>query len=161
MTFVYANTDRNQSALVPTPDRSVIEWKSGSRAEFSITGSNSKDVTLKTYRYTAHQLAPTVEAYGKQLHNQYTFELSGLSDAERELVNKAIGRYGFTVERGGSPPDAFWSLIDRFQQYEAVTDGYEGVTGDYLTTYDVQVYWIELINGNDFGRQKTTTTTEQ
>ncbi|WP_458206628.1 hypothetical protein [Haladaptatus sp. NG-SE-30] len=157
-TFVYANADRNQSALVPTPDRSVIEWKSGSRARFSITGSNSKDATLKTYRYTAHQLASTVEAYGQQLRDKYTFELSGLADAERNLVNQAIAEHGYTVERGGSPPDAFWSLVDTFQQHEAVADRKDGVTGDYLTTFDGQVYWTELINGNDYGVGKTTTT---
>lgn len=156
-TFVYANTDQNQSALVPTPARSVIEWSSGSRARFSITGSNSKNATLKTYRYTAHQLAPTVEVYGQQLRTRYAFELSGLSDAERNLVEIAIGRYGYNIDRGGSPSDAFWSLIKIFQQHEAVADGMEGVTGDYLTTYDGQVYWVELVNGNDFQRQKTTT----
>ena len=156
-TFVYANADRNESALVPTPDRSVIEWSSGPRARFSITDSNSKNATLKTYRYTAHQLAPTVEAYGQQLRTRYTFELSGLSDAERNLVEKAIGKYGYNIDRGGSPSDAFWSLVKIFQQHEAVADGKEGVTGDYLTTYDGQVYWVELVNGNDFQRQKTTT----
>ncbi|WP_227356837.1 hypothetical protein [Haladaptatus salinisoli] len=160
-TFVYANADRNQSALVPTLERSVIEWKSGSRARFSITGSNSTDATLKTYRYTARQLAPTVEAYGQQLRDQYTFELSGLADVERSLVNQAIAEHGYTVERGGSPPDAFWSLVETFQQHEAVADRKDGVTGGYLTAYDGQVYWTELINRNDFGRQKTTTTTEQ
>ncbi|WP_139136130.1 hypothetical protein [Haladaptatus sp. W1] len=154
MTFVYANADRNQSALVPTPDRPVIEWKTGSRARFSITDSNSKNATLKTYQYTAHQLAPTVEAYGQQLRTRYTFELSGLSDAERNLVEKSIGRYGYNIERGGTPSDAFWSLIEIFQQHEAVVDGKEGVTGDYLTTYDGQVYWVELVNGTTFGGEK-------
>ncbi|WP_433630012.1 hypothetical protein [Halomicrococcus sp. NG-SE-24] len=135
-TFVYANADRNQSALVPTPDRSVIEWKSGSRARFSITGSNSKDATLKTYQYTSHQLAPTVEAYGQQLRDQYTFELSGVADTDRNLLNQAIAEHGYTVERGESPPNAFWSLVDTFQQHEAIADRKDGVTGDYLTTYD-------------------------
>ncbi|WP_458188630.1 hypothetical protein [Haladaptatus sp. NG-WS-4] len=156
MTFVYANTDRNQSALVPTPDRLVVEWESSRRARFSIRNSNSKDATLKTYRYTAERIAPTVGAYGRHLRDRYAFELSGLADAERELVTRAI-EHGYTVERGDSPSDAFSSLVDEFRRHEAVTTGEDGVSGDYLTTYDGQVYWTELRDGHDAGGETTTT----
>lgn len=152
-TFVYANTDRNWSALVPTPDRSVIEWQSGSRVRFSIRDLNSKDATLKTYRYTANQLAPTAAAFGKQLRDQYSFELSGLTDAERTLVKRAIER-GYTVEQGESPSDTFRSLVDAFQQHEAVSRS--GPEWEYLTTYDGRVYWAQLIHESRDGKGTTT-----
>ncbi len=101
-TFVYANVERNQSALVPTPEHSVIEWKSGVRARFSVTDSNSDDATLKTYRYTAKQLAPTAAAFGEQLHDEFLFELTGLTDAERTLVKQAIER-GYGIEQKITP----------------------------------------------------------
>lgn len=128
-TFVYANADRDDSALVPTPDRPIIVWGSDRRARFSVTDSNSENATLKTYQYTSEQLAPSVEAYGQQLRERYTFELSGLSNAEWEIVKHATARRGYTVENGESPPDAFWSLADKFRQHEAVDDHRAGVTG--------------------------------
>lgn len=158
MTFKYANEDRDESALVPTPERPIIVWGPDRRARFSVTNSNSKNATLKTYEYTVKRLAPTVEAYGQQLRERYTFELSGLSDAERNIVDQAIGEHGYTVERGESPPDAFWSLADRFRQQEAVEDRRDGVTGEYLATYEGQIYGTELINGDDYNTGKTATT---
>lgn len=161
MTFKYANADRDKSVLVPTPEHPVITWTSGRRAGFSVTDSNTKNATLKTYRYTAEQLAPTVAAYGQKLRERYTFELSGLSDAERDIVEQATDRHGYTVERGQSPPDAFRSLADKFRQQEAVEDHRKGVTGAYLVTYDEPLYWTKLINGNDFDSGETATASNQ
>lgn len=161
MTFKYANADRGESALVPTPDRPIIVWGPNRRARFSVRDSNTKNATIKTYRYTAEQLAPTVAAYGQHLRDQYTFELSGFSDGERDIVEQALDDHGYTVEQGESPPDDFWSLADIFRQEEAVEDHKEGVTGEYLTTYDGDIYWTELINGRDYRTGKTATTSEE
>ncbi|WP_435156532.1 hypothetical protein [Haladaptatus sp. DFWS20] len=107
---------------MPTPDYPVIEWPAGRRARFSITDSNSKDATLKTYRYTADQVAPTIETYGRQLRDRYSFTISGLVDAERKLVERATEGHGYNVERGNAPSDAFRSLVELFRQQEAVDD---------------------------------------
>lgn len=160
-TFKYANEDRDESALVPTPEHPVIVWGPDRRARFSVTDSNSKNATLKTYRYTADRIAPTVAAYGRELRDRYTFELSGLSDAERGIVEQAVEDHGYTVERGESPPEAFGSLAEKLRRQEAVNDHREGITGEYLATYDEQIYWAELINGADYGRRKTATTSAQ
>lgn len=158
-TFVYATEDRDESALVPTPDRPIIVWGPDRRARFSVTGSTSKNATLKTYQYTAKRLAPTVEAYGQQLRERYTFELSGLSDAERDIVKQAITEHGYTVEAEKSPPDAFLSLADQFRQHEAVESYRDGVSGEYLVRYEGQLYGTKVINENDYNTGKTQTTT--
>lgn len=160
-TFVYANADRDDSALVPTPDRPIIVWEPDRRARFSVTDSIAKNATLKTYQYTAEQLAPSVEAYGQQLRDRFTFELSGLSTAEREIVERATTKHGNTVEHGESPPDAFWSLADTFRQHEAVDDHRAGVTGYYLVSYDGQIYWTDLISEKDYNIGKTATSPTQ
>lgn len=151
--FVYANADRAESALVPTPERPVIVWGPDRRARFSVTGSASTDRTLKTYRYTADQLAPSAAAYGQQLRERYAFVLSGLSAAEREIVEQAIDE-GY-AEWEESPPDAFWSLAETFRQHEAVEPYRAGVTGAYLVSYEGQVYWTRVIVRKDFNTGKT------
>ena len=156
-TFVYANTNRDQSVLVPTPDRPIIEWKSGVRARFSIQGSNSKDATLKTYRYRAQQLAPTVAAFGKQLRDRYTFELSGLTAAERDFLQQII-EHGYTLGREHPPPEVFLSLEDRFQQHDAVEVSNSRQVREYLPRYNGQVYWSQLIHRTRTETEHPTTT---
>lgn len=157
--FVYANADREESALVPTPDRPVIAWGPERRARFTIKMTNEEDATLKTYRYTATQLAPSAAAYGRDLRDRYAFELSGLSDAERDIVEQATERSGFFVPPDESPPDAFRSLVDRFRNQDELPAGGSGgeVSGVYLARYEGQLYWTRLLNGDDVRGGKTAT----
>lgn len=160
-TFKYANEDRDESALVPSPEHPIIVWGPDRRARFSIRKTNGEDATLKTYRYTADQLAPTVAAYGRQLRDRYAFELSGLSDAEQDIVEEATSRtHGYTVEREGSVPEAFDSLIENFQEHEAVEYYDEGGSGKYLTTYDGQIYKTELTDRRNDVSEGSATPTE-
>lgn len=150
------------------PDRPIIVWGPNRRARmsmqhrrarFSTPIPNAKNVTIKTYLYTADELAPTVEAYGKQLCERYTFELAGLSDAERHIVEQAIQKKdGYTVDSGGSVPDALDSLADTFRTHEPIEDFDGGVSGTYITSYDGQIYATRLTYHNDDSSQKTSTT---
>lgn len=160
-TFKYADEDRSESALVPSPDHPIIVWGPDRRARFSIRKTNGEDAVLKTYRYTADQLAPSVAAYGRQLRDRYTFELSGLSDPERDLVEQAItGTVGYAVEHEESVPEAFDSLVATFREHEAVEHYDERVSGKYLTTYDGQIYKTKLNDrrGDDSEGSATPTT---
>lgn len=158
-TFRYADADVERSALVPTPERPVVEWGSDRRARFSVTGSSDEDVTLVTYQYAAERLASSAAEYGRRLRRQYAFELSGLTDDERDLVERAL-EGGYSVERGETPPDAFESLADRFGEHDAVDPGRGGVSGEYLLEYEGEVYWARLIDGEDSSTAETPSASE-
>jgi hypothetical protein len=138
-TFVYTDTEREQSELVPEPVHSVVVWKSDQQGKFSV--DDSYDSPLKAYRYSAKRIA-TAEEYGKRIRERDAFALSGLSADERDIVSQAIGdggtargTTGYTVPADATPSAAFASLADRFRDHET-TDG-----GAFLVRYDGQIYW--------------------
>ena len=98
-TFKYANKDRSDSALVPTPDRSIIAWGADRHSHFTIRDSNSDGATVTEYQYTATLLAKSFSSYGQQLRERYTFELTDLSKSEREIIDHALTS-GYEIEHG-------------------------------------------------------------
>lgn len=97
-----------------------------------------REVTVETYEYRAGRVADSAAALGRQLREQYLFTLSGLSEAEREIVAEATRIY--RPEDG--VPEAFRSLTDRFREHDPVETG-DG-RGTYLVRYDDTVYWTTL-----------------
>ena len=145
-TFLYTDAEREQSVLVPDSDYSVIVWENGSRAEWVV--DDAYDTTLNTYRYTAERVASAAE-YGRQMRERFAFELSDLSDAQRDIVETAIEEDQYVVEPDETPSAAFVSLTDRFRGREQAhglgEDGEGDLSGPYLVRYGDEVYWTILV----------------
>lgn len=153
--FTYADGQRETSALVPAPDRPIIVWGPDRRVRFTVTKANDEDATLRTYRYRPEQLASSVEAYGGHLREQYAFELSGLSEDERAIVDQATQKNGFAVHAGGQVPDAFESVAQRFSEEAAIESYIGGNAGDYLASYEGEVHDTRLIHREGGGTETT------
>lgn len=147
-TVLYTNAERDQSVLVPDSEYSVIVWENGERAEWIV--DRARDTTLQTYQYTAEQVATAAE-YGQQMRERFAFELSGLSDAQRDIVKTAIedGRYGVGADE--RPSSAFLAIIDRFREHkrahrlDADAENDDNQREPYIIEYENDVYWALLI----------------
>ena len=143
-TLLYTESEVERSALVPGTDVSVIEWDSGSKAEWVVDDAHG--TTLHTYRYTVEGTTPASE-YGREVRERFAWELSGLDDAERGIVEAAIeDRY--VVAPDETPSPAVSSLVERFRPHDGVEESNpeyrDGVSGPYLLDYDGGLYWSRL-----------------
>lgn len=131
----YSAADRAESVLVPEPEYDAVRY-GGER--YAIDVGDGRTVTVTDYRYEAVEVARTAEAFGAAVREEYVFTLSGLSDAERDIVERAIddGYYGDGVD------EAFESLARRFHEHEGVDT--EDGGGDWLARYGGTDYWTEL-----------------
>ncbi|WP_049913552.1 hypothetical protein [Haloferax prahovense] len=149
-TFLYTDSEREQSVLVPESEYSYITWDDGAEAEWVV--DDAYDTTLNTYRYTAEHVA-TAADYGQQMRERFTFELSGLSEAQREIVEKAITDKQYIVGPDETPSDALVALADRFRGHEQAhgldQDGEGDLSGTYLIRYQGDVYWTTLVVQRD------------
>jgi hypothetical protein len=149
-TFLYTDTEREQSVLVPESEYSYITWDDGIEAEWVV--DDAYNTTLNTYRYTAEQVA-TAADYGQQMREQFTFELSGLPEAQREIVETAIADGQYIVGPDETPSDALVALADRFRGHEQAhgldEDGEGDLSGTYLVRYQGDVYWTTLVVQRD------------
>ncbi len=143
-TLLYTDREVERSMLVPETDVSVIEWASGAEAEWVV--DDAYETTLNTYRYTIEGTTPASE-FGARVRERVEWELSGLPDAERDIVEAAVeDRY--VVPPDEAPPPALESLVERFRRHDRVeesTSEYRnGVSGPYLVRYDGEIYWTQL-----------------
>jgi hypothetical protein len=78
------------------------------------------------------ELAPDVETFADRVRERYLFALTGLSDAEREVVEEAI--------EGGyyEDDDAFQSVVDRIRDHDALEE--EDFYGTWLLSYEGAEY---------------------
>jgi len=171
-TLTYANAERETSALVPTPDRSVIVWESGRRARITVDGHHT--TSTKTYNYTVERIGPA-EEYGQKHRERHAFELSNHSGTEREIIQQAIdsdGKYAPISEEEepeATPTPALRTLMVRFRTHDRVVfptddDLPPKPDGTYLVRYDGELYWTELgvdqdefdANANTEQRNETT-----
>jgi len=145
-TFLYTDAERERSVLVPESEYSYIIWDDGTEAEWVV--DDAYDTTLNTYRYTAEQVA-TAADYGQQMRERFTFELSGLPEAQQEIVETAITDEPYVVGPDETPSDAFVALADRFRGHEQAhgldEDGEGDLSGTYLIRYQGDVYWTTLV----------------
>lgn len=141
----YTPDQEAASALVPDPEYDYITWAGGETAEWVV--EDRWETEQHRYRLSAERVA-SAAAYGRQVREAYAFELSGLSDAERDVVETAIAdEHGFTVPAEQTPSPAVDSLVDRFRAREEVAtnrDPGPGVSGTYVVRYDGSVYWTRL-----------------
>lgn len=143
--LTYTPDEVDESALVPDSEYRYIRWDDGTTASWAV--DDGWETELKRYRYTAEALGSASE-YGGRIRERYAFELSGLSEAEREIVRTAIeDDHGYAVATDATPSPAFESLVDRFRPREEVAVHDEpdpDVSGRYLVRYDGSVYWTGL-----------------
>jgi hypothetical protein len=113
-----------ESVFVPDQEYDVLVHD-GDRYGVAV---ESEPATETEFRYEVEQVAPDVEAFADQVRAQYLFVLSGLSDAEREVVENAIDGAHF------EETDAFESVADRIRDHEGirVADFY----GTWLLEYE-------------------------
>ncbi|REA00512.1 hypothetical protein DEQ92_19770 [Haloferax sp. Atlit-6N] len=149
-TFLYTDTEREQSVLVPESEYSYITWGDETEAEWVV--DDAYDTTLNTYRYTAEHVA-TAAGYGQQMRERFAFDLSGLSEAQREIVETAIADGQYIVGPDETPSDALVALADRFRGHEQAhgldEDGEGDLSGTYLVRYQGDVYWTTLVVQRD------------
>jgi len=101
-----------------------------------------REVTLTRYRYTVSGVADSTSAYAQQLRDEHLFRLSGLSEAERSVVNEAIDGVYYAED---TDDEAFRSLMDQFSAESAIeADSYDGT---WLVRYDGEVYTADLSYG--------------
>ena len=155
-TFLYTDAEREDSVLVPESEYSYITWADGAEAEWVV--DDAYDTTLYTYRYTAEQVATAAE-YGQQMRETFTFELSELPEAQRNIVETAITEGRYVVGPDESPPDALVALVDRFRGHEQAhgldEEGEGDLSGTYLVRYRDEVYWTTLVVDRDAFQTKT------
>lgn len=144
-TFTYTPEEVSSSVLVPDPEYEYVAWEGGETAEWVV--GDSWDAEQKRYRYEAEAVAPAA-AYGADVRERYGFELSGLTDAERDVVEQAVADdHGYTVPPDETPSPGMERLADRFRDHEEVAVHHEpspGASGRYLPEYDGTVYWTSL-----------------
>lgn len=153
-TLLYTDAQVERSALVPETDIVIIEWANGNRAEWVVDGSH--ETTLNTYRYTIAETTPASE-YGSRIRERYEWGLSGLSEAERDVVETAIREErgpnetpsrAYVVGPEETPPEPLVALVDRFRSHDRVREDEaqyrNAVAGPYLVRYEGTLYWAQL-----------------
>ncbi|MUV88048.1 hypothetical protein GJ631_16170 [Natronomonas sp. CBA1123] len=123
------------SVLVPEQEYDAVVYE-GTR--YPIRVDDGREITVYDYRYEAEQVAADAAEFAEQVRSEYRFTLSGLSEAERDIVAEAIedGYYE------GSANDAFRSVAERFRAHEAVRPETGG--GYWLARYEGTDYWSDL-----------------
>ncbi|WP_123537507.1 hypothetical protein [Halosimplex salinum] len=135
----YTEGDAESSVLVPTQEYDAVRYD----GETYPVDVEAERETLTVYRYEATEVAESHEVYADSLRERHEFELSRLSDAEREVVGGALNDT-YWVEDDDN--EAFDSLVDRFRAQEPVEE--TDYRGSYVVRYDGQLYWAEVDYGS-------------
>lgn len=139
----YTDAELNASVLAPSPEYDVVVYE-GTR--YRVTVGEPRDVTVRTYRYEATRVAPDAAAYAAHLRETYAFTMTGLDDAERDVVAEAIDGSYYAQSDDDA---AFASVVDRFRERRAVTR--DSGTGTYLVRYDGRLYLADVRFGTYAG----------
>ena len=136
---IYTESDAESSVLAPTQEYDAVRYE----GEVYAVDVETERTELTVYRYEAEPVAESHEAYADSLRERHEFELSGLSDAERTVVEDALNDTNY-IEDGDN--QAFDSLVDRFRAHEPVEETDYG--GSYVVSYDGRLYWAEMDYGS-------------
>lgn len=118
----------NESVFVPEPEYDVVVHE-GDRLRVDV---DSRTVTETEYRYEVTEVAPDVVTFADQIRAQYRFALTGLSDAEREVVEEAIDGAYFEDD------EAFRSVVERIRRHDGLNE--EDFYGTWLLEYEGTEY---------------------
>jgi len=139
---IYTADEREESVLVPDTEYETLLVDG---RPVAIANDGEREVTVHTYRYDAERVAPSAAAFAGDLRSEYAFTLTGLTDAEREIVTQSMADTYYQ-----SADDEAWSrLVDRFRDERPVYADVE--TREYLVSYEGEQYWVELYDV-DLGR---------
>ncbi|WP_415382426.1 hypothetical protein [Halosimplex sp. TS25] len=136
---IYTEADAESSVLAPTQEYDAVRYE----GEVYPIDAQTERETLTVYRYEASEAAESHEAYAASLRERYEFELSGLSDGERKIVDGAVNGTYWVED---SDNEAFDSLVDRFRAHEPVEE--TDYDGSYVVRYDGDLYWAEVDYGS-------------
>ncbi|PSP79021.1 hypothetical protein BRC81_05990 [Halobacteriales archaeon QS_1_68_20] len=132
---VYAPEEAERSVLVPEQEYDVVVHR-GER--YLLDVDDGESVTLTEYRYTAEQVAADAAELAEQVRERYRFELTGLSTAQRKILDAARE----DEYREEEPSAAFRDLVGRFRSHEAIEADEDG--GEWFVRYDAGEYWADL-----------------
>jgi len=138
-TAVYTENQANASVLTTDQTYDAVRYE----GETYPVGVQTTPETLTVYEYESTAVAESPGEYASMVREQYEFELSGLSEAERNVLEDAVGDTNYIDE---SDNDGFDALVDRFRTHRAFEE--DGNVGEYVVRYDGQVYWTEVNYGS-------------
>ena len=95
-------------------------------------GVSAETESMPEYRYEVTQVAPDVEAFAQHLRDRYLFELAGLSEDERSVVEEAIDGAYFDDD------DAFGSVVETIRSHEGLNEA--DYYGTWLVAYEADEY---------------------
>ena len=134
----YTTAETNESVLLSGEYSSVRH----NGAVYPFVLEERREATLTRYRYTVSKVADNTAAYAQQLRDEHLFRLSGLSEGERSVMNKAINGVYYAED---TDDESFRSIMDQFSAESAIeADSYDGT---WLVRYDGKVYTADLSYG--------------
>ena len=87
------------------------------------------------------------------MRERFAFELAGLPEAQRDIVETAITEGQYIVGPDETPSDALVALANQFRGHEQAhgldEDGEGDLSGPYLVQYQGDVYWTTLVVQRD------------
>ena len=122
----------DRSALVPDPQYDIVTHE-GNRYRAEV---ESRTVSEGEYRYEVTEIAPDVETFADQVREEYLFALTGLSAAEREVVEEAIDGAYYEDD------DAFRSVVEKIRDHDGLY--VESHDGTWLLNYDDIEYLTDV-----------------
>ena len=132
----YDDSELERSVLVSEgPTVVVYEGEA-----YPVKFDGTSQMTVHTYRYSAAKVADSPDEFARDLKAAHLFELSGLSEAERAVVDEAIEEGSYYAE--DDDDQAFRSVLEAFRRHEAVES--EEAHGEWLVRYDGEVYWADM-----------------
>ena len=114
----------NGSVFVPEPEYDILVHE-GDRYRIAV---ESRTASQATYRYAVTEVAPDVETFADQVRERYLFTLSGISAAEREVVEEAIDGAYFEDD------EAFQSVVNRIREHDGIE--VDDFYGTWLLEYE-------------------------
>jgi hypothetical protein len=114
----------DRSALVPEQEYDIVTHE-GDRYRVVV---ESRTVSEAEYRYEVTEVAPDVETFAGQVREEYLFALTGLSAAEREVVEEAIDGAYYEDD------DAFRSVVEKIRGHDGLY--VESHDGMWLLSYE-------------------------
>lgn len=100
----------DDSVFVPDQQYDVLVYE-GDRYRVEVESRTTEEAE---YRYETTEVADSVEGYADRVRDRYLFTLSGLSEAEREVVREAIDGAYF------EDTDAFRSVVERLREHDGI-----------------------------------------
>lgn len=132
----YDERGRSESVFVPEAEYDAVVLND---RRYPIELANSVEMEGYNYHYEAERVASTDEEFLSWLRSEYRFDLTGLPEAEREIVTEAIEESAYF----GSGDDAFESLSERLLSRPAIERD-EFDNGEWFVRYDGTEYLAEL-----------------